>query len=144
MDMLMFRGGIREDVNRHGVSILKIWKHRHGVSCKFFWDIISWCSLTCFLFSRLSNWYARLANHYCHCRRCEGWNRCLLLDSGRVHHDDIDSGDQSTSRTPLKVGAVAGVDNNIIKLGVGIERIADKILSPLGASLIRFRIQRYS
>ena len=57
-----------------------------------------------------------------------------------MHHDDIDSGDQSTSRTPLKVGAVAGVDNNIIELGVGIERIADKIPSPLGASLIRFRI----
>ena len=42
----------------------------------------------------------------------------------------------------VEVGAVACVDNNIIELGVGIERIEDKILSPLGASLIRFKNQQ--
>jgi hypothetical protein len=39
----------------------------------------------------------------------------------------------------FEVGAVAGVDNDIIELGVGVERIANKILSPLGASLNTFQ-----
>ena len=39
----------------------------------------------------------------------------------------------------VEVDAVAAVDNDIIELGVSIERIADKILSPLGASLTRLK-----
>ena len=39
---------------------------------------------------------------------------------------------------------MAGADNDIVELGVGIERIVEKILSPLGASLIRFKIQQHS
>jgi hypothetical protein len=35
----------------------------------------------------------------------------------------------------FEVGAVFGVDNDIIEVGVGLERITDNILSPLGASL---------
>jgi hypothetical protein len=31
----------------------------------------------------------------------------------------------------IEVGAVVGVDNDIIELGVGVERIANNILSPL-------------
>ena len=41
----------------------------------------------------------------------------------------------------VEVDAVVGVDNDIIELGVGLVRIADKILSPLGTSLIRSKIQ---